>query len=359
MTLAAATALDVDVRLLAATPADCAADVWPVVEIGDPSDEAAVRRFAEACDVVTFDHELVPPPLVEALSRSHAVRPGPTALRAAQDKAHQRRRFADLGLPVPAFAVGDVDDARRLAERVGWPLTLKAPRGGYDGRGVAVATAPEDLQAAWRSVGGKVPVLVEEHLPLDREVAVLLARRPSGETATWAVVETVQRDGILTELLAPAAVPAELAARAVDLAGRIADAIDAVGVLAVELFVVDGALLVNEVALRPHNSGHWTIEGSVTSQFEQHLRAVLDWPLGDVTATAAAAVTVNVLGPADGSDPRRRLDAALAVRGAHVHLYGKTPRPGRKLGHVTVCGDDGARARADARRAAAILEGAA
>jgi 5-(carboxyamino)imidazole ribonucleotide synthase len=202
-------------------------------------------------------------------------------------------------------------------------------------------------------------LLAEAWVPIAREIAVLVARRPAGETAVYPVVETVQRDGICHEVLVPAPIPPELAKRATDLAGRLAETIGLVGVMALELFVTGGDLLVNEIAVRPHNSGHFSIEGCVTSQFEQHLRAVLDWPLGATTLIAPAVATANVLGPPDGTDPAPRLPAALAIPGAHVHLYGKTARPGRKLGHVTALGPSLAEARERAARAAAPLTGAA
>ena len=358
MMLAAATALDIDLRLLAASADDGAARVWPHVEIGRPDDAGAVERFTGECDVVTFDHELVPPELLQRLDADHVLRPGPRALLAAQDKLHQRGAFTRLGVPVPAYAAADdTTGIEAFAAEHGWPIVLKAPRGGYDGRGVAVVESAEAVAGSWAAVGGGVPVLVEQHLDLDREIAVLLARRPSGQMCVWPVVDTVQEDGMLAELCAPAELAPALSTRAVSIARQIAQALDVVGVLAVELFVVGDDLLVNEVALRPHNSGHWTIEGAVTSQFEQHLRAVLDWPLGSVAPTAPAVATVNVVGPADGSDPASRLGAALAVEGAHVHLYGKGPRPGRKLGHVTVPSHDRDSALARAHAAASILEG--
>lgn len=357
MSLAPATALDLRLRILATSADDSAARVWPAVEIGAADDETALRNFAASCDVVTFDHELVPPSLVRDLARNHRVRPGPGALLAAQDKIHQRERFANLDLPVPAFAAGDVVEAAGFADQRGWPVVVKAPRGGYDGRGVATAASHSELPTAWRTVGGMVPFLVEEHLSLDREVAVLLARRPSGEVVLWPVVDTIQRDGVLVELMTPTDLPQSLTTAATDLARCIAEALDVVGVMAVELFVVGSEILVNEIALRPHNSGHWTIEGSTTSQFEQHLRAVMDWPLGSVAPLAPAVATVNLLGGKDGGDPADRLAAALAVPGAHVHLYGKAARPGRKLGHVTVCAQQRATALDHAREAAAILRG--
>ncbi|MGE5409230.1 MAG: ATP-grasp domain-containing protein, partial [Syntrophothermus sp.] len=199
----------------------------------------------------------------------------------------------------------------------------------------------------------------EPQVRIERELAAVLARTEEGEVADYPVAETVQRDGICREILAPAPVPEALRVEAARLARDIAEAIGATGILAVELFLTRGGLLVNELALRPHNSGHFTIEGCATSQFEQHLRAVLGWPLGSTRLRAPAVATVNVLGAADATDPRSRVPAALAAGSAHLHLYGKEPRPGRKLGHVTVLGEDLDPARAEARRVAALLEGGA
>jgi len=222
-----------------------------------------------------------------------------------------------------------------------WPVVVKASRGGYDGRGVWVVQDADSAQSVVREAHeAGLDLLVEEFLTLDLELAVLVSRRPNGELAVWEPVETVQRDGICNELYVPVAADDRLIAEAVGHARRIAGEIDAVGVLAIEFFISRGEIYVNELAPRPHNSGHWTIEGSTTSQFEQHLRAVLDLPLGDTTVRAPAIATENLLGPEDGSDPEQRLPAALGVRGTHVHFYGKATRPGRKLGHVTALGND-------------------
>ena len=261
---------------------------------------------------------------------------------------------------MPRFAVVEsADDLVALGDETGWPVVAKAIRGGYDGRGVWVL---EDEAAARELVdevaGTDTELLAEEHLDLEVELAVAVARRPGGEQVRYPVTETVQEDGICVELVVPAPVDDELRDRAADLAGRLVDHVGGVGIVAVELFLAtDGRLLVNELALRPHNSVHWTIEGARTSQFQNHARAVLDLPLGDTALTAPAVSTVNVLGPADGSDPRTRLADALAVEGVAVHLYGKDARPGRKLGHVTAVAATVEEARAHARRAAARLTG--
>jgi 5-(carboxyamino)imidazole ribonucleotide synthase len=310
-------------------------------------------RFEYGCVVVTFDVEHVPGELARQIVESGVpVRPGPAAMLFSQDKLAQRRRLTELGLPVPAFApVKDVEDVRAFGDEHGWPVVLKAVRGGYDGRGVWMLTEPPT----------ELPgpeVYVEERVPLVHELAVQVARRPGGETRTWPAVETVQEDGICVEVVAPAPrISPALAGDAEQLGLRLAAELDVVGLLAVELFEAPGGLVVNELALRPHNSGHWTIDGSRTSQFEQHLRAVLDWPLGDPAPTAPMSVMVNLLG-GETTDLVATLPRALgAVPEAAVHLYGKQPRPGRKLGHVTVCGDDLTETRERARLAVAILRG--
>lgn len=358
MTHQAAIALGLRLRVLGAH-GDAAVDAgaWPVP--GSPGDLGDLHRLAAGADVLTFDHEHVPPDLLAALEEEGvAMAPAAAAKRFAQDKLHARRELVARGFPVPPFTrAGTPEDARDFAASHGWPLVAKAPRGGYDGRGVFALEGP---RAADRALS-RLPdgFLLEPHLAIDRELAILIARTASGDRIAYPVVQTVQRDAMCREILAPAAIDPGVAARVRDLALALADEIGATGVLAVEFFHTrDGELLINELALRPHNSGHYTIEGCVTSQFEQHLRAVLGWPLGSSALLAPAVATVNVVGPADGSDPADRLGRALAVPGAHVHLYGKAPRPGRKLGHVTVCGRALAPAREAARLAAARLEGA-
>lgn len=359
MTHQASIALGVCVRVLAADGDDAAVRAGAAHVTGSAGDLGDLRALAAGADVLTFDHEHVPPDVLAALAADGvAMAPAPAAKRFAQDKLHARRELATRGFPVPPFMPARVpQDACDFAAVHGWPLVAKAPRGGYDGRGVFTLAGPD---AAGRALQDHPDgLLLEPQLAIDRELAVLIARSASGERAAYPVVETVQRDAMCREILAPAPVEPGLAARARDLALALAADIDATGVLAVELFVTrDGELLINELALRPHNSGHYTIEGCATSQFEQHLRAVLGWPLGPSALLAPAVATVNVVGPADGSDPAARLAEALAVPGVHVHLYGKAPRPGRKLGHVTVCGEDLDAAQEAARLAVARLEGA-
>ena len=328
--------------------------------VGHHTDRAALEALAGGCDVVTFDHELVPHEHLVALEAAgHALRPSAATMALAQDKQKQREQHAALGLPVPAFRVTHgPNDAIAFAADHGWPVVAKTARGGYDGRGVWILRDAAGVADFAADIAGRdVPIVLERHVRIDRELAVMVARRPNGEQAVYPVVETVQVDGICREIVADAGADPALAARAEAIAHTVAEAAGVTGVLAVELFESAGELLINEIATRPHNSGHWTIEGAVTSQFEQHLRAVLDWPLGSVALTSQVVVTVNVLGPADGSDPAARIADALAVPGAHVHLYGKVARPGRKLGHVTALGSDLSDTRARARRAVELLTG--
>jgi len=362
MTHQAAVDLGVRLEVLADAGTDPAVDAGAPYRTGSPASWADLVALAGRCDVVTFDHERVPAGLaVDLADAGHAVRPGGRALRLAQDKLLARTVLGDAGFPVPPFrGLGDdpVGEARACGARWGWPVVGKAVGGGYDGRGVAMV-GPDDVE---RLLADRAPGtwMVEALVDIAVEVAVVGARTASGRWVAYPLVETVQRDGICRELVMPARVPAELAERALALAKSLADGIDAVGIVAVELFVTpSGDLVVNELALRPHNSGHATIEGCVTSQFENHLRAVLDLPLGATDLVAPAVATVNVLGPDDGSDPRARLADALAVRGARVHLYGKASVPGRKVGHVTALGADHQGALEVAHRAAAALDGTA
>jgi len=357
MLVEAATPLGVRARVLVAPGEEGAAEVATDVVVGRADDPEALRRLARGVDVVTFDHENVHHPTLRALeAEGVAVRPGVDTLAFA-DKAHQRRSFADADLPVPPFEVIDPSqpDAEprldRFVERHGPDVVVKVSTGGYDGRGVWMLD--RDGAVGFLRDHRGVPLVVEPRLSLDLELAVLVARRPSGEVATWPVFETVQVGGMCDEVVFPAPVEPAAAARAREVAAAVAQHVGAVGVLAVELFVVGGEVLVNEIAPRVHNSGHLTIEGTATSQFEQHLRAVLDWPLGPTDALAESVVMANVVG-ATGADPRaRQAEALSAVPDAHVHLYGKSPRPGRKVGHVTVLGHDREAVRA---RAALAVE---
>lgn len=361
MTAAAATALGIGFRVLAASPAEPAAQVVRDTRIGSHDCAEDVLAFAQGCDVVTFDHEHVPAPVLEALESAGAiVRPGPGALFHAQDKLHMRRTLTDLGQPVPAWRiVAGPAEAVAFAGEHRWPIVLKVSRGGYDGRGVWVVNSPEQVHEVMATpVAPGVQWLAEEHVPFVRELSAQVARSPHGQAVAYPVVQTRQVNGICAEVLAPApGLDPERAAQAQHIALQIAGDLAVVGMLAVEMFDTGSQLLVNELAMRPHNSGHWTIEGSVTSQFENHLRAVLDLPLGDPRALAPVAVMVNVIGgDVDGltSAYRHVLARDPALK---VHLYGKQVRPGRKLGHVTVLGRDADDLLARGRHAADYFAG--
>lgn len=347
MTHQAAIALGQSLRVLATAADESAALVASDVVIGSHTDLEDLRRVAAGADVLTFDHEHVPGELLDKLvAEGVNVAPPPQALVHAQDKLVMRRRLESLGVPVPRYAeINSLDELDAFARRVGGPVVVKAVRGGYDGRGVRMARDPvhaREIAAAFLADG--VPVLAEEQVSRRRELSALVARSPFGQGAAWPVVETVQRDGICVQVIAPApGLGEDLAANAQRLALRLAGELGVVGVLAVELFeTTDGALLVNELAMRPHNSGHWTMDGSRTGQFEQHLRAVLDYPLGDTDALAPVTVMANVLGARER--PRMSVDERLhhlfaRMPDARVHLYGKAERPGRKVGHINFLGD--------------------
>ncbi|MBQ1044700.1 MULTISPECIES: 5-(carboxyamino)imidazole ribonucleotide synthase [unclassified Micromonospora] len=362
MTHQAAIALGQSLRVLALAPDDGAALVAADVQYGDHTDLAALRTFAKGCDVVTFDHEHVPNEHIRALTDEGVkLFPPAEALVHAQDKRVMRERLGELGAPNPAWRpVESPADLVAFGEEIGWPVVLKAARGGYDGRGVwMVDDAAQAAELAATLLAGGTPLLVEERVKLRRELAVQVARSPFGQVAAYPVVETVQRDGICVEVLAPApGLPEEQAVAAQQLAIDLATALGVVGLLAVELFDTPSGLVVNELAMRPHNSGHWTIEGARTSQFEQHLRAVLDYPMGDTSLTAPVVVMANVLGGEPGgiSIDERLHHLFAAEPGAKVHLYGKQVRPGRKIGHVTVLGNDLEEVRARAARAARWLQ---
>jgi 5-(carboxyamino)imidazole ribonucleotide synthase len=353
----AAIGLGVELSVLAGSADEPAVLAGARMVEGTPDSPGDLRRLASQVDVVTFDHEQVDPDfLIELESEGVKLAPGAAAKLHAQDKLHARRSLAAHGFPMPDFAeassIGEVD---QFASVHGWPVVAKAPRGGYDGRGVWMLGDRDEAAGLLSEVSG--PFLLEAMLEIEIEIAVMVARSTGGELAVYPVVETVQREAMCREVIAPASIPGKLADAATTMAIDIARRIGLTGVMAVELFVTPGGLLVNELALRPHNSGHYSIEGCVTSQFEQHLRAVLGLPLGDTSLTAPAVVTVNVVGGPSEEGPESRLADALAVPGAHVHLYGKRTRPGRKLGHVTVCGEDPGATAGSARTAAIALEG--
>ncbi|MBK7721396.1 MAG: 5-(carboxyamino)imidazole ribonucleotide synthase [Austwickia sp.] len=350
--------LSLTLSVLAEAPDASAALVVPSAPVSGHDDLQRVRAFAAACDVVTFDHEHVPAHVLAALEADGVpLHPRPEALVYAQDKLAMRRRLGEIGVACPRWA--QVRTAGELAEFAAggtpsWPVIVKTTRGGYDGKGVRVVTSAdaigeladwfalvEDPQGPFRD-----GLLAEEFVPFDRELAVLVARSPSGQAAAWPVVETEQRDGVCARVIAPApGLSAGDCAQLTEIGLRIAGALGVTGVLAVEMFAVTApgsgtTYLVNELAMRPHNSGHWSIDGSVTSQFEQHLRAVLDLPLGDPRPRAPWSVMVNVFG-ADHDELYSAYRHVMAADpGLKIHLYGKGVRSGRKIGHVTACGSD-------------------
>jgi 5-(carboxyamino)imidazole ribonucleotide synthase len=354
-----AVAMGLPLRLLAEQEGVSAAQVIPDHVVGDYRDLDTLRAVTRGCTAVTFDHEHVPTDHLHALEADGlAVRPGPEALVHAQDKIVMRERLSAIGVPCPRFAVvGDVADV----EAFGFPCVLKTSRGGYDGKGVWFVDGPDDCAEAFAGAAESgVRLLAEERVPFRRELSALVARSPSGQAAAYPVVQTTQVDGICREVVAPAPdLDPALAAHAQQVALRVAGELGVTGILAVELFEVADGILVNELAMRPHNTGHWTQDGAVTSQFENHLRAVLDLPLGSPAPRAPWSVMVNILG---GATPTARLwdgypHAQARDPRLRVHLYGKDLRPGRKVGHVNVYGDDLDDCLERARHAAAWFAG--
>src|ERR1700722_17243635 len=355
----AASALGLSMAVLAEHPDDAACGVAAEVAVRSPFVAEDLRAFAARCDVVTLDHEQVDLDLVAELASEGTVfRPGAATLELAVDKARMRTVLDEAGVPGPAYlgvdeGPGAIDAVERFATSHGWPVMIKAARGGYDGKGVWPAADRAEAAGVLAGVDGQI--VVEELLPLQAELAVVVARRPSGSSAAWPAVETAQVGRVCREVLVPGRIDADVLEAASALGQKVAEIAGGVGVMAVELFWSGGRLVVNEVATRPHNSGHWTMEGAVTSQFENHVRAVLDLPLGSTAPQHPQVASVNVFGGPDGADPAALLSRGLAVEGAHVHLYGKSARPGRKLGPVTVWGDEAEVGRSRAWAAALAL----
>lgn len=331
---------DVNVHLTALVEHsdDAAVTTVDAVLIGSPRDESTLRQLARNVDVVTFDHELVDLELLERLESEGVVfAPAPSALRFAVDKAHQRTELTRAGLPVPRFVVvNHVDDPRLsdFLQNLDRAPVVKVPRGGYDGRGVFFPHSESEARQLIANLCPHGDVLVEQRLDLLSECAQIVARRANGEMALFALVDTVQSNGMCVEVTFPTSRP-DLADAANRLSADVATIVQPVGVMAVEYFVTGDGLVINEVALRPHNTGHWTIEGTVTSQFAQHLLAVSGQPLGSPSPLVGAAAMVNVV----GSSSEGSLEDARATSDVYVHDYGKAWRPGRKLGHVTAVGD--------------------
>ena len=354
MTSQAATGLGIGFRVLAGHATESAAQVVAGTRLGDYRSLEDLRSFAAGRDVLTFDHEHVPAPHLHALEQDGIrVRPNAAALRFTQDKLAMRERLTGLGIACPRFApVRTTAEAEAFADGA-WPLVLKAVSGGYDGKGVWVCESAAEAESV---LAHGIELIAEEYVAFDRELAVLAARSPHRQGAVFPVVQTVQRDGICREVIAPApGLASGRRAQAQELALRIAQELSVTGLLAVEMFETPAGLLVNELAMRPHNTGHWTIEGARTSQFEQHLRAALDLPLGSPQLAAPAAVMANVLGGDDEDVYDRYIHVMAADPAVKVHMYGKQVRPGRKIGHVTVLGEDVADLADRARRAASYL----
>jgi 5-(carboxyamino)imidazole ribonucleotide synthase len=358
---AASIGLGVNVRLLAEAADSSAAQVVHDVTVGDYTDPSTVRTFAADCDVVTFDHEHVPTGLLRDLeSDGVAVRPGPAALIHAQDKAIMRERLAALGAPCPVSRV--VPDAAALTafgDEQGWPIVAKTSRGGYDGKGVWRLDSAAQAGEPFAQLSNDVQIIGEEFVDFARELSALVVRSPSGQAAAYPISESVQRNGICVETTTPAPeLDDDHAIASQQLALTIAHELGVVGVLAVELMQrPDGSVVVNELAMRPHNTGHWTIDGAATSQFENHLRAVLDLPLGEPASIQTWTVMANVFGGTIDDLPSALVHCFARDRRLRVQLYGKQVRPGRKVGHVTTFGDDLVQTRKRARHAAAYLMG--
>ena len=358
---AASIGLGINVRLLAEGPETSAATVVHDVTVGDYTDPVMVRSFASACDVVTFDHEHVPTGLLRDLeSAGIVVRPGPAALIHAQDKVIMRDRLSALGAPCPiSRVVADEAALAAFGEELGWPIVAKTSRGGYDGKGVWRLDSVDEAGKPFAGLTDGVQIMGEEFVDFARELSALVVRSPSGQAAAYPISESVQRDGICVETITPAPdLDDERAIAAQQLALMIAHELGVVGVLAVELMQrTDGSVVVNELAMRPHNTGHWTIDGAQTSQFENHLRAVLDLPLGDPSSKERWIVMANVFGGSLEDLPSALLHCFARDRRLRVQLYGKQVRPGRKVGHVTTFGDDLGETQRRARHAAAYLMG--
>jgi 5-(carboxyamino)imidazole ribonucleotide synthase len=357
MMIPAASALGVELRVFA--EAENSSAQLAATTVGDYTDFEQLAEFARGVDALTFDHEHVPTELLARLEADGVrVRPGPGALIHAQNKLVMRRRLAELGLPMPAWqAVRSASELESFIARWG-EAVVKTPIGGYDGKGVRVVTQSSEV-ADWfarlENYGGEL--LAEQRVNFARELAVLSARNPSGEFVSWPAVQTIQKNGVCAEVIAPAAKLDQAAATAI--ARAVSEGLGVTGVLAVEMFeAAGGELLINELAMRPHNSGHFSIEGSVTSQFEQHLRAVLDWPLGSTAMVAESAVMVNLLGVDDENDFVSNYAAAMQAHPeVKFHSYQKGPRAGRKMGHLTAVGADAAALLKAARAAADLLRG--
>jgi 5-(carboxyamino)imidazole ribonucleotide synthase len=328
--------------------------------LGDWDNPDTLLVLGSLVDVVTLENEFVDADSLAALEQfGHTLWPSAATLRTVQDKLLQKQALQKAGLPVPEFAATpDKNSVIEAAKKFGWPMVLKKRRNGYDGKGNFTLRSAEEIDDAWAQLGGdKNALFVEKFCPFKMELAVMIARGRNGEIVSYPVVETIQRNHICHLVKAPAQIEPALAERACEIARRAAEAVEIVGTMGIEMFLTqDGAILVNELAPRVHNSGHYTIEACVCSQFENHIRAVLGWPLGSTAMLAPAAVMVNLLGEKKGTGAPHGLASALAVPGAHPHVYGKSvSSPGRKMGHITALGKTVEEALATAQRAANLI----
>jgi 5-(carboxyamino)imidazole ribonucleotide synthase len=353
-----AISLDIPLHFLVASKDETITQLSSKISIGSPKNAKALELFIRDNDIVTFEHELVDLEVLAELENEGAtIRPSSRALKFAVDKWAQREELSSAGLPVPSFAaVVNEDSVASFAESNNWPVVLKARTGGYDGRGVWVVDSIDEASAVLAEAAKHdIELYVEQMVNITEEIAVLIVRDINGNTITYPVVHSVQEDGICRETTVENRPPTEVEQLALDIAEKIADCVDSCGVLAVEMFVSGDDVLINELAMRPHNTGHFSIEGSVTSQFENHLRAVSGLPLGATDLTAPAVVMVNILGAVQPLSDKD-IHQALIIPGVHLHMYGKEWRKGRKIGHITVCADTVREARDRAYAAANILE---
>lgn len=358
----AAIELGQSVRVLASSEDSSTAQVASDVFLGDYTNLSDLRAVTKGATAVTFDHEHVPNEhLTTLIDEGVNVQPRPAALVNAQDKLVMRKRLQELGAPVPPFAaIESVDDARAFWQRTNGRVCLKARRGGYDGKGVWFPASESELEELVdKLLAQGTPLMAEEKVDLVRELSAMVARTPSGEVKAWPVVESIQKDGICWFAIAPApGLEADRKQLAEDTAKRVAEALGVTGVLAVELFETPQGIFVNELAMRPHNTGHWTQNGCVTDQFEQHIRAVLDLPLGSTELLQEYTVMANVLGAEE--DPElgmyeRMVEVWRRYPEVKIHMYGKGHRPGRKIGHVNVTGSDAEKLREIGENAAHFL----
>jgi len=325
--------------------------------VGDWNDPAVLVPWAKGCDLITLENEFVEAETLKALEQAgHTVIPGADTMAIVQDKLLQKTRLKERGLPVPAFeSVESTDDIRRIGESFAWPMVLKKRKQGYDGKGNATIKGPDNIQAAWDALGGGAfPLFVEAFCPFVKELAVMVVRSVDGSHAEYPVVETVQKDHICHVVTAPASVEPSIRDKASEIARQAIEAVDGLGCFGVEMFLTeDGNILVNELAPRVHNSGHYTIEACRCSQFENHIRSILGWPLGDTSLVKPAAVMINLLGASDGPALPFGIKEALQDPDAHLHIYGKQEsRKGRKMGHLTLIGEDLSKTTESARRMA-------